>query len=179
MNYTEKITFLSVTLRNFGVTDFSLAILQDISLSDLLDLSLEKDKVVSFRAAWLFETIVLKDTSLLNGLLPQFFENIKQQKNWSCLRSYSKILMYLTSKQNRSYTFDRSTEEDMITYAFQWMIDTTCPIAVLVNCMDILNNLSKAHIWVKDELIAQIQYFQKIKPGPALMSRTNRILSGS
>ncbi|WP_293943571.1 MULTISPECIES: hypothetical protein [unclassified Sphingobacterium] len=176
MTYNEKIKFLSVTLRSFEVTDFSLDMLGDISLQDLLDISLEKDKTISFRAAWVFETIVLKDTSLLKGLLPQFFNNLKKQKNWSCLRSYSKLLMYLTSNKNRRYNLDEGTEEDIIEHAFQWLIEQECPVAVLVNCLDILNNLSKKHIWVKEELFAQISYFQKIKPSPALLSRTKRIL---
>lgn len=176
MTYIEKIKFLSVTLRSFEVTDFSLNILGDISLQDLLDISLEKDKTVSFRAAWVFETIVLKDTALLDGLLPQFFDNLKKQKNWSCLRSYSKILMYLTSKKNKRYDLDEKTEEELIEQAFQWMIEQQCSVAVLVNCLDILNNLSKKHVWIKEELFAQINHFQKIKPSPALFSRTNRIL---
>jgi len=176
MTYNEKIKFLSVTLRSFEVTDFSLDILGDISLQDLLDISLDKDKTISFRAAWVFETIVLKDTSLLEGLLPQFFNNLKKQKNWSCLRCYSKILMYLTSNKNRRYYLDEGTEEDIIEHTFQWLIEQECPVAVLVNCLDILNNLSKKHIWVKEELFAQISYFQKIKPSPALLSRTKRIL---
>ena len=150
--------------------------LAGISLQDLLSLSLEKDKKISFRAAWVFETIVLKDTTLLQGLLPQFFDNLKKQENWSCLRSYSKILIYLTSNKNKSYLLDDETEEQLIEHAFQWMIDQQCPVAVLVNCLDILNNLSKKHPWVKEELLAQISHFQKIKPSPALLSRTNRIL---
>lgn len=176
MTYTEKIKFLSVTLRSFEVTDFSLDMLAGISLQDLLNISLEKDKKISFRAAWVFETIVLKDTTLLQGLLPQFFDNLKKQENWSCLRSYSKILIYLTSNKNKSYLLDDETEEQLIEHAFQWMIDQQCPVAVLVNCLDILNNLSKKHPWVKEELLAQISHFQKIKPSPALLSRTNRIL---
>ncbi|WP_282636016.1 hypothetical protein [Sphingobacterium thalpophilum] len=176
MTYSEKINFLSVTLRSFEVADFSLDILQGISLRDLLDISLEKDKVVSFRAAWVFETIVLKDSRLLQGLLPQFFGNIRMQKNWSCLRSYSKILMYLTADKNTVYPLSQDIEEELIEYAFQWMIDPKCPVAVLVNCLDILNNLSKKHSWIKEELLAQIHYFQQMKPSPALLSRTNRIL---
>ncbi|MFU1859783.1 hypothetical protein ACK8HY_22495 [Sphingobacterium sp. NGMCC 1.201703] len=176
MTYTDKIKFLSVTLRSFEVTDFSLDMLAGISLQDLLSLSLEKDKKISFRAAWVFETIVLKDTTLLQGLLPQFFDNLKNQRNWSCLRSYSKILIYLTSNKNKSYLLDDKTEEQLIEHAFQWMIDQQCPVPVLVNCLDILNNLSKKHPWVKEELLAQISHFQKIKPSPALLSRTNRIL---
>lgn len=176
MTYIEKIKFLSVTLRSFEVTDFSLNMLGDISLRDLLDISLEKDKTISFRAAWVFETIVLKDTALLDGLLPQFFENLKKQKNWSCLRSYSKVLMYLTSKKNKRYDVDEKSEEELIEQAFQWMIEQQCPVAVLVNCLDILNNLSKKYTWIKEELFAQIDHFQKIKPSPALLSRTKRIL---
>jgi hypothetical protein len=176
MTYNEKINFLSATLRSYEVTDFSLNMLQEISLKDLLDISLEKDKVISFRAAWVFETIVLKDTSLLGNLLPQFFANLSQQKNWSCLRSYTKILMHLTSPKNTCYHLAEQTEEEVIEYAFQWMIADKCPVAVLVNCLDVLTNLSKKHLWIKDELLAQISYLQKVKPSPALLSRTNRIL---
>ncbi|MDM1295738.1 hypothetical protein HX021_15715 [Sphingobacterium sp. N143] len=176
MTYDEKIHFLSVTLRSFEVTDFSLDMLQEISLQDLLDISLEKNKTVSFRAAWVFETIVLKDTRLLQGLLPSFFSNIREQKNWSCLRSYSKLLMYLTSKQNRLYPLDEHIEVEIIEHAFQWVIDEQCPVAVVVNCLDILNQLSQKHTWIKEELLAQINYFQRVKPSPALLSRTKRIL---
>ncbi|APU97444.1 hypothetical protein BV902_14740 [Sphingobacterium sp. B29] len=101
MTYNEKLAFLSVTLRSFEVTDFSLNILQGISLADLLNISLEKDKKIAFRAAWVFETIVLKNTTLLKSVLAQFLDNLKKQKNWSCLRSYTKILLFLTSKKKQ------------------------------------------------------------------------------
>ena len=177
MTYKEKLAFLSVTLRSLEVTDFSLENLQDITLADLLNISLEKDKKISFRAAWVFETIVLKDTSLLKNVLQQFFDNIKIQNNWSCLRSYSKILLFLTSQKNKEYRIEHQTEEDIIEHVFQWMINEQCPVAVLVNCLDILNNLSKKHVWINEELQAQITHFQLTKPSPALMSRTNKIIN--
>jgi len=176
MTYDEKLSFLSVTLRSFEVTDFSLDILQGITLADLLNISLEKDKKIAFRAAWVLETIVLKNASLLKSVLPQFLDNLKKQKNWSCLRSYTKILLFLTSKKNKEYTLQNEIEEEIIEYSFQWMIEPTCPVAVLVNCLDILNNLRKKHPWIYEELQAQISYFQRTKPSPALMSRTNKII---
>jgi len=176
MTYDEKLAFLSVTLRSFEVADFSLDILQGITLSDLLNISLEKDKKIAFRAAWVFETIVLKNTALLKSVLPQFLDNLKKQKNWSCLRSYTKVLLFLTSKKNKEYTLGNEAEEQIIEYSFQWMIDPPCPVAVLVNCLDVLNNLRKKHFWVQEELQAQINYFQRTKPSPALMSRTNKIM---
>jgi len=163
-------------LRSFEVTDFSLDILQGITLADLLNISLEKDKKIAFRAAWVFETIVLKNTTLLKSVLPQFLDNLKKQKNWSCLRSYTKILLFLTSKKNKEYTLQNEIEEEIIEYSSQWMIEPTCPVAVLVNCLDILNNLRKKHPWIYEELQAQISYFQRTKPSPALMSRTNKII---
>ncbi len=39
MTHDEKLAFLSVTLRSFEVADFSLDILQGITLSDLLNIS--------------------------------------------------------------------------------------------------------------------------------------------
>ncbi|WP_293887789.1 MULTISPECIES: hypothetical protein [unclassified Sphingobacterium] len=176
MTHDEKLAFLSVTLRSFEVADFSLDILQGITLSDLLNISLEKDKKIAFRAAWVFETIVLKNTALLKSVLPQFLDNLKKQTNWSCLRSYTKVLLFLTSKKNKEYTLGNEAEEEIIEYSFQWMIDPPCPVAVLVNCLDILNNLRKKHPWVQEELRAQINYFQRTKPSPALMSRTNKIM---
>jgi hypothetical protein len=153
-----------------------LDILQGISLVDLLNISLEKDKKIAFRAAWVFETIVLKNTTLLKSVLPQFLDNLKKQKNWSCLRSYTKILLFLTSKKNKEYTLQNEIEEEIIEHSFQWMIEPSCPVAVLVNCLDILNNLRKKHPWIYEELQAQISYFQRTKPSPALMSRTNKII---
>jgi len=176
MTYDEILSFLSVTLRSFEVADFSLDILQGITLADLLNISLEKDKKIAFRAAWVLETIVLKNASLLKSVLPQFLDNLKKQKNWSCLRSYTKILLFLTSKKNKEYTLQNEIEEEIIEYSFQWMIEPTCPVAVLVNCLDILNNLRKKHPWIYEELQAQISYFQRTKPSPALMSRTNKII---
>lgn len=176
MTYDEKLAFLSVTLRSFEVTDFSLDILQGITLADLLNISLEKDKKIAFRAAWVLETIVLKNASLLKSVLPQFLDNLKKQKNWSCLRSYTKILLFLTSKKNKEYTLQNEIEEEIIEHSFQWMIEPRCPVAVLVNCLDILNNLRKKHPWIYEELHAQISYFQRTKPSPALMSRTNKII---
>lgn len=176
MTYNEKLEFLSVTLRSFEVTDFSLEMLQGITLADLLNISLEKDKKVAFRAAWVFETIVLKNTALLKSVLPQFLNNLKKQKNWSCLRSYTKILLFLTSKKNKEYTLQNEIEEEIIEHSFQWMIEPACPVAVLVNCLDILNNLRKKYPWIHEELQAQINYFQRTKPSPALMSRTNKII---
>jgi len=176
MTHDEKLAFLSFTLRSFEVTDFSLDILQGITLADLLNISLEKDKKIAFRSAWVFETIVLKNTALLKCVLPQFLDNLKKQKNWSCLRSYSKILLFLTSKKNKEYTLQNEIEEEIIEYSFQWMIEPSCPVAVLVNCLDILNNLRKKHPWIYEELQAQISYFQRTKPSPALMSRTNKII---
>ncbi len=176
MTYDEKLAFLSVTLRSFEVTDFSLDILQGITLADLLNISLEKDKKIAFRAAWVFETVVLKNTALLKPVLPRFLDNLKKQKNWSCLRSYTKVLLFLTSKKNKEYTLGNEAEEEIIEYSFQWMIAPPCPVAVLVNCLDILNNLRKKHPWIQEELKAQINYFQRTKPSPALMSRTNKIM---
>ncbi len=150
--------------------------LQGITLTDLLNISLEKDKKVAFRAAWVFETIVLKNTALLKSVLPQFLNNLKKQKNWSCLRSYTKILLFLTSKKNKEYTLQNEIEEEIIEHSFQWMIEPACPVAVLVNCLDILNNLRKKYPWIHEELQAQISYFQRTKPSPALMSRTNKII---
>ncbi|WP_051959885.1 hypothetical protein [Sphingobacterium sp. ML3W] len=174
----QKLEIFSAIYTQYQVADFSLNILRGLSLSDLLILSTyQEDKQLAFRSAWMFETIVLKEKSLLDRDLSQLLiKNIRALENWSCARCLSKVLLYLTSKKAKYTLLTKEENETIIEVSFNWLIDPTCPIAVLTNCMDILNQMSENHTWVKEELYAQVEYQLRINPTPAIKSRSLKIL---
>ncbi|SFS50957.1 hypothetical protein [Sphingobacterium wenxiniae] len=178
MENREKtiLKFLKTDIRNHPTATFDIQLAQQyqIDMVDLLQYSYHNDKQIAFRAAWLLEHIILKEPTLLTEIYPTFIEKLPEQQNWSCQRSFTKILMLTTGK----HTPIAHTEEQeiaIIENVFQWLITDACPVAIVVNCLDILNNLSDKHPWIKEELVAQINHLLK-NPTPALNSRAKRIL---
>jgi len=58
---------------------------------------------------------------------------------------------------------------------FEWMVYPQTPVAVKVNCMDVLYNLKEIDGWIADELRAQIEF--QLKDGSAaLQSRGRKVL---
>ena len=105
---------LSAIFKQFKVADFAYAILGDLTLQDLLNLALSKNKQVAFRASWLLETIVLKEKIHLNKIHKELILQLPIQYNWSCLRSYTKVCMQLTSKLEKDITLTAVEEEILI-----------------------------------------------------------------
>ncbi|UZJ64537.1 hypothetical protein OKW96_19610 [Sphingobacterium sp. KU25419] len=156
-------------------------ILQGLSLIELLELSTyQEDRQLAFRSAWIFETIVLKDKGLLDkNTSSLLIQNLSTLNNWSCARSYSKVLMYLTSSK-ATYMQLTEVEYEVITdVSFSWLINPSCPIAVLANCMDILDQLSVKYPWIREELDTQVEYLLRLNPTPAIKSRSLKILKKS
>lgn len=172
---SKKIEELSIVLRNFKAMDFSLSDLNGITIKNLLQLSIDYQfKQVGWRSAWVLETLVLANSSYLSAIQNELIDSLSDQKDWSSLRSYSKILMELTNPK-KSFVLSNDQEEIIIENSFNWMIDIECPLAVRCNCMDVLYHLSSERKWIKDELVEQINLFLKT-PTPALASRGNKIL---
>lgn len=169
-------TFLLQELRNYPMSQYTEALIiqQGISCEDLLAASMDPHKQTAFRAAWLLEHIVLNEPSLLQGFYLKFLDYLPIQHNWSCIRSYSKLLMLATERKS-PIEHSEEQEEHIIEHSFRWLIAKDAPVASVVNCMDILYNLSSKHPWVKDELAAQIKFLLKT-PTAALAGRGNRIL---
>lgn len=177
----QKLEIFSAIYTQYQVADFSLDILQGLSLIDLLELSMyQEDRQLAFRSAWIFETIVLKDKGLLDkNTSSLLIQNLSTLNNWSCARSYTKILMYLTSSK-ATYMQLTEVEYEVITdVSFSWLINPSCPIAVLANCMDILDQLSVKYPWIREELDTQVEYLLRVNPTPAIKSRSLKILKNS
>ena len=168
--------FLKTAIRAYPAKVFSKAFMEDhgLTLDLLLDYSFHQDAQIAFRAAWLIEHVVGKEASLLASIYTKLIAALPQQKNWSCLRSYSKLLMLGTDRK-KGLSATAEEEEIIIENVFNWLIDEACPVAVRVNCMDVLYALSSKHPWVKAELAAQINFLLH-SPTAALASRGKRIL---
>jgi hypothetical protein len=65
--------------------------------------------------------------------------------------------------------------EQLVEITFDWLIDPETPVAVKVNCMDILFPFAKEQSWIKDELRSQVQFLLN-DGSAALQSRGKRIL---
>ncbi|HEY1008560.1 MAG: hypothetical protein ACO1NS_14630 [Daejeonella sp.] len=146
------------------------------SARDLIELSLHSNHEVAFRAAWILEQIAFNLGPEFQKLVPEFIEAYLNLKNQSCQRHYTKILMCLSLPANIRYQLTNMDLEPVVCVTFQWLIDSDTPVAVRVNCMDILYNLREQHDWIPDELAAQIK-FQMRNGSAALQSRGTRVLN--
>lgn len=172
----KLVTFLKVNIRQYPAKVFSLDFIHThgFTVYSLLAYSYHSDNQVSFRAAWLLEHVCIQQPALISSICNVLINRLSEQNHWGTIRSYTKIVMLATDvKTAIPHTSDQ--EEVLIEQCFNWLINPSCPVAVVVNCFDILYNLRKKNPWIEDELKAQIQHLLK-NPTPALASRANRIL---
>ncbi|WP_276363438.1 hypothetical protein [Daejeonella sp. H1SJ63] len=82
--------------------------------------------------------------------------------------------MLLTGTSNRHY-IETVDLENLIETTFELMINPETPVAVKVNCMDILFNMRATYDWISGELREQILFL--LKDGTAaIQSRGRSIL---
>ena len=167
---------ISEALLTYGASDLSIDILKHCSLQDLLELSVDpKQARVAFRASWALEHILLKHTELFKGIIPTLLSNYTFTDNWSSLRSYTKLWMWLLSEKNTAYNITPEQEEQLLEKTFAIIEDSDCPVAVLVNAYDILMYLVPNHPWVAQELRLQLELSLEKEASAALISRAKRL----
>jgi hypothetical protein len=144
---------------------------------DLIDLSFDPPKELAFRASWVLEQFLYSRFDDLLKSLPEFIAGFLIQKNRSCQRQFSKIMMYLVYLESipEIDSIIGKNKEQIVEITFDWLIDSETPVAVQVNCMDILFPFAKEQSWIQDELRSQVQFLLK-DGSAALQSRGKRIL---
>ncbi|HLS94413.1 MAG TPA: hypothetical protein VK017_02565 [Sphingobacterium sp.] len=169
--------FFKEDIRRFKPAEFNLIFIQQhgLTLAALLGYAFHTDRQVAFRAAWMLEHVLLNAPEQIPSVFGDLTTRLGEQKNWSAIRSFTKIGMASTDRRN-TIPYTQAQEAVWIEQCFQWLIDPSCPVAVVVNCLDILSNLSSRHDWVRDELAAQIHFLLNTTPTPALTSRAQRVL---
>src|SRR5690554_5660592 len=172
--------FLSATLLQSKVADLVLlGAKSPLNIRDIFELSFHRDQVLGFRAGWLLEAIAEFEPARFAPILPEFFSRLPVQKNLSCQRHFSKILLLMTHpKAPDSYraALQATDREPLVETLFAWLIDPRTPVAVVANCMDVLYYFSKEFDWIQKELSLQIEFLMEQRNPPALHSRGKKVL---
>jgi len=145
---------------------------QSNGVKNLIELSFHREQPIGFRASWVLE-LMFVDRELLKKELYTFLEAYPKQKNLSSRRHFTKILMQTLNDRGFKVELKKYNWDDIIEATFEWLAES--PVAVQVNCLDILFKLQDNESWIREELEAQINFF--LRNGTAAMqSRGKRIL---
>lgn len=176
MVHTKTGEVLAKTLLENSALDLYKNILQDHTIEDLLTLCLQTQHYrLAFRAAWTLEHILLNNSTLLNKYHKQVIDLYCTTTNESSLRSASKLVISLLKMP--SINLAEEVYEHIITATYPLVEKENCPIALLVNCWDILHLLSKKYDWLIDELKTLILFHLEKNPTSASKSRGSKILN--
>jgi len=158
-----------------------IALGEDNSMSTgaLLDISYgDKNDTVAFRAAWILEYIATHHPDRFMPVFDAFMSRLPVQRNLSCQRHFTKILMAIThprAPQPYRKAYRAMDRLPLVETIFSWLIDPRTPVAVQVNCLDILYNMSDEFGWIREELKQQTEFL--LRDGSAAMqSRGKKIL---
>jgi len=139
----------------------------------------QQDDSIAFRAAWVLEYIAVHYPERFMPVFADFLSMLPNQRNRSCQRHFTKILMLITdprAPENYRDAYLGADRECLAETVFGWLIDPHTPVAVQVNCLDILYNLTGEFEWIKDELKQQTEFL--LRDGSAAMqSRGKKILA--
>lgn len=179
MERHELIDKLSVTrMRNYATNMARLAEESTLPVDILHDLCYDGGQhSVAFRAAWVLEHVATYHPHLFLPIFQAFMARLPEQRNFSCQRHFTKILMIVTDPRSPQFYRQalRDTDrERLVEIVFGWLIDSNTPVAVQVNCMDILFNMIPEFEWIASELQSQIEFL--LRDGSAAMqSRGKKI----
>lgn len=150
-----------------------------VPMSELHNLCYDTDHPqLAFRAAWLLEYIAVHSPERFVLIMSAFLARLANQKNPSCQRHFTNILIRLTHpKAPVPYqrTLLSTNREQLVETVFNWFIDPRTPVAVQANCMDILLNMSGEFEWIRDELKLQIEFLLR-DGSAAIQSRGKKVL---
>lgn len=133
---------------------------------------------LAFRAAWLLEYIAVHHLDRFTAIAKIFLTRLPTQKNPSCQRHFTNILRRMTHpRAPKPYAdaLQAADREQLVETIFNWLIDPRTPVAVQVNCMDVLLDLSGEFEWIRDELKQQIEFLLR-DGSAAIQSRGKRVL---
>src|SRR5690606_4900889 len=173
MSKNKQEQLIQVLLQNSAL-DLYKNILHAIRMEDIFALAQQdKQARLAFRATWTLEHILLDRLDLLDRYKVQAIELCVDSQNDSSLRSTSKLIMIILQRKT---ILSDDAQEAIIHKAFDLVERNDCPVALLVNCWDILYLFCKNQPWIADELRMHISFHLEQNATPASLSRGNRIL---
>ncbi len=156
------LTVLKSTLSKKKVEDLARIIVRsEFSIQELIDLTFHEEEQVGFRASWILETMYIQDSASFIPYCTYFLTRFHQQENPSSRRHFGKILALMTAKkapQPIKELINYYETDELVETVFSWVIDNQVPVAVKSHCLNILTNLTLKHPWIKEELIATMDF---------------------
>ncbi len=162
MKSEQLITILKSPIGKRKVVELAKIITEnDFSIEELIDLTLHTNEQVGFRASWILENIYSNDNNCFIPFSNYFLDRFTAQKNLSAMRHYAKILAFMTNKkasQQLKQIINNYNTDLIVETVFNWVIDEKVPVAVKSQCLNVLANLHIKHDWIKDELLATMDF---------------------
>jgi hypothetical protein len=152
---------IKTTLAKTKVEELAAIAAKEIDVKHLIDLTFHEDPQIGFRAAWILENVFVNHPAKFLPNLANFLSRFPTQSNPSCRRHFTKILALITHKKAsaEAKTFIQNYDTDsVVATVFEWLIDEKVPVAIKSHCLNILANLTTKHHWIKEELLATIDY---------------------
>jgi hypothetical protein len=168
-NYREKIMAgLEVNLGNAMKHNLAGYIYDNMdALPILWDTVVSASYPYNARAMWVFELICTSNDTIFNQYLDTMAAFFPISENEAVNRMIAKLLMLKDVPEKY--------EGEVLNTAFERLVDKKLPIAVRVNCMQIVFNLSKKYPEIEFELRGIIE--NEIAHGmPAFKNRGGKIL---
>ncbi|GGH05324.1 hypothetical protein GCM10007415_47120 [Parapedobacter pyrenivorans] len=138
----------------------------------------EKNDSIAFYAAYVLEHIASRYPERFMPVFDTFISRLPEQKNASCQRHFTKILMVIAHpKAPELYqeAYSQIERELLVETVFGWLIAPRTTVAVQANCMDILLYMSREFGWIREELKHQIEFLMR-DGSAALQSRGKNVL---
>jgi len=181
MNEEELVDRLSrVITKHYLIDLIALGESDEIPVAILHHLCYQKGRnPIAFRAAWILEYVASRYPHRFMEIFETFIGELPQQKNFSCLRHFTKILMMITGPQaplDYVISYKKINRERLAEVVFNWLINAETPVAVQANCLDVLYNMSNELSWISEELRLQIEFLLR-EGSPAIQSRGRKILA--
>lgn len=153
----------------------AIAGLNNFQVNDLIDLSFHPDKAIAFRASWILENVTSRHPEAFWNSAQYFLKSYRTQANNSCRRHFTKILMWMVKRKGERQELQDFDWTGIIESTFEWVTEPECPVAVKVNCLDILLGLRDQVDWIAEELRAETEFLLK-NGSAAMQSRGKRVL---
>ena len=154
-------------------------LLDVLSYEQLFFLSLDNDHPRSaFKSAWALEHLLQRspEPSVLERYSSHVYSAYLRSTNWSVLRSFSKLMLLLLSRCDWMVKNGTDQKVALLEKTFEVLDDSDCPVALRVNCWDLLYAMTSEFDWLSMELRLRIELALENRPTPALKSRGLRIL---
>jgi len=150
---------------------------ESVDFTILLSIALGDRKQEALRAAWALENRLINKPDQFHLHIAAFFSVLEYTRYPSVMRHFSKIVALLTvglNKKTGRGILEDIHLEPVIDLLFTWLINPDLPVAVKVHSMQALSNLASKNDWIKDELLATIDFQEKYE-SPAFFARAKHI----